>query len=240
VNVYAPGTFTREYLQLDSTITSGALSQDFMTATGAGSGWPDMQVDAAVIPLYNGTLVNTDAVLTPFAAGDVELLYTHHGSPGSLLEGKPVGWRHSTSGYGLAVFDFPLYYMTLSAARTALTRVLEEFGEPAGVEPEAGLEIPVQFRLYQNYPNPFNPSTEIRVDIPSISVARVTVYNTLGQRVKVLLNEQLMPGVHRLTWDGVTEGGQKASSGAYFMELVATDAGGRDRFRDIRGMILLK
>ncbi len=46
--------------------------------------------------------------------------------------------------------------------------------------------LPMQFALNPNYPNPFNPTTTISFDMPKSGAYTVTVYNTAGQRVKVI------------------------------------------------------
>ncbi len=46
--------------------------------------------------------------------------------------------------------------------------------------------VPSRFDLSQNYPNPFNPSTDIKVTLDKPGVMNLTVYNVLGQVVKVV------------------------------------------------------
>jgi hypothetical protein len=241
VTVYPAGTFTPTYLKVDSTLTSGALTQDFMTAVGVLPGYQDVSVDIGRIPLYNGTLVNTDVALPPFSGGAAEAVYTHHGMIGSGLEGKPVGWRSIGAIYGLVVFDFPLYYMEEEAARSALEQAFTDLGEPVSVkEGEAG-SLPVDFRLHQNYPNPFNPSTEIRFDMPVKGRARLIIFDMLGRQVKVLLDDERSPGVHKTEWDGKGGGGRPIASGVYYYEIVIEPADpGRGRFRDVKAMVVLK
>ncbi len=99
--------------------------------------------------------------------------------------------------------------------------------------------VPREFALYQNYPNPFNPSTTIRFALPVNSRVTAEVYNTLGQRVKVLVNDQLSAGYHTVEWNGTGNGGQLLGSGVYFVRLSATgDA--HQSFSDVRKLMLVK
>ncbi|MGE5351195.1 MAG: glycosyl hydrolase family 18 protein [Acidobacteriota bacterium] len=49
---------------------------------------------------------------------------------------------------------------------------------------------PEGFILSQNYPNPFNPSTVINFEIPEISKVTLSVYDLLGRKLAVLVNEE--------------------------------------------------
>ncbi len=61
--------------------------------------------------------------------------------------------------------------------------------------------VPSVFALGHNYPNPFNPSTSISFDVPSTANVRIEVYNTLGQLVAELLNGEVTPGRHTVSFD---------------------------------------
>ena len=78
------------------------------------------------------------------------------------------------------------------------------------------VSLPQENVLYQNYPNPFNPATLIKYVLPGRSDVTLTVYNTLGQRVAVLVHETQERGYHQASFDG---GG--LSSGVYFYRLQA-------------------
>ena len=83
--------------------------------------------------------------------------------------------------------------------------------------------IPESYALDQNYPNPFNAGTVISFALPTASHVKVTVFNVLGQTVRVLADDQLEAGIHRLSWDGRDANSNSASSGVYFYRIVAND-----------------
>jgi hypothetical protein len=78
--------------------------------------------------------------------------------------------------------------------------------------------IPTEFALQQNYPNPFNPSTTIHYSTPRTSFVTLTVYNTLGQQVSQLVNEQQQAGYHDVVFRG-----DRLASGVYFYRIKAGD-----------------
>ena len=82
------------------------------------------------------------------------------------------------------------------------------------IEVEVG--APDHFSLSQNYPNPFNPETVIEFQIPSNSMVNISVYNTLGERVATLLNEQLEQGYYTRSFNG-----SNLPSGIYIYRLTA-------------------
>lgn len=72
------------------------------------------------------------------------------------------------------------------------------------------------FRLEQNYPNPFNPSTTIRYGLPTRAHVTLSVFNTLGQQVAILVNESQEMGYHELKFDA-----SGLASGVYFYRIQA-------------------
>ncbi len=89
--------------------------------------------------------------------------------------------------------------------------------------------IPAQFTLEQNYPNPFNPSTVISYGLPSDSRVLLEVYNTLGERVMILVDEYQQAGMHEVVLRNASLG-----SGLYFYRIRAGN------FAETRKLILLK
>ena len=77
-------------------------------------------------------------------------------------------------------------------------------------------EFPDKFVLFQNYPNPFNPSTTIRYDLPELRKVSIKVYNTLGQEVVRLSDEEVTAGTHEVIFDA-----SHLPSGVYIYRLQA-------------------
>lgn len=90
-----------------------------------------------------------------------------------------------------------------------------------GVENKA--TQPSDFALSQNYPNPFNPTTTIDYTLKKATNVTLTVYNTIGQKVKTLVNERMDAGAHSIQWNGTNSMGAKVVSGVYFYKLKTAD-----------------
>ena len=90
-------------------------------------------------------------------------------------------------------------------------------------------EVPKRFELKQNYPNPFNPVTNIEFAIAKTSDVRLIVFNSLGQQVGDLVNQQLQPGTYKYDFNA-----GNLPSGAYYYRLSAGD------FVKTNKMILVK
>jgi hypothetical protein len=97
-----------------------------------------------------------------------------------------------------------------------------------GVQPISSA-IPETFKLYQNYPNPFNPNTKIKFDIQKNGRTTLRIYNSVGEEVSALINENLSPGTYEINWNSAA-----LSSGVYFAKLTV------DNFSDVKKMILIK
>jgi len=89
--------------------------------------------------------------------------------------------------------------------------------------------LPEEFSLSQNYPNPFNPSTTIEYALQKDSYVTLEVYNMLGQRVEVLVNEEQEAGYYQVVFDGT-----KLPSGVYVYRIKAGE------FVDVKKFVYLK
>ncbi len=74
----------------------------------------------------------------------------------------------------------------------------------------------MQYILSQNHPNPFNPVTSINYYIPADGKVTLVVYNSLGQSVKVLVDEVKTSGSYSVQFNA-----DNLSSGVYFYTLTS-------------------
>lgn len=93
---------------------------------------------------------------------------------------------------------------------------------------------PVKFWLSQNFPNPFNPSTTIHYRLAQREKVTLEIFNLLGERVKVPLDEDQSAGEHTISWDGKDRKGKVLPSGIYLYRLTTKD------YSETKKMLLLK
>ncbi len=87
----------------------------------------------------------------------------------------------------------------------------------------------LEYKLSQNYPNPFNPTTSISYRLKKAGLVSIEVFNTLGQKVITLVDEQKSAGSHTVQFNA-----SFLSSGVYYYRI---ETGG---FVQIRSMVLIK
>ena len=90
-------------------------------------------------------------------------------------------------------------------------------------------DVPGKFVLSQNYPNPFNPSTNIKYALPSEVHVKLEVFNILGQRVAVLVDDYQEAGYYDVTFES-----RGLPSGIYLYRIQAGP------YVDMKRFLLLK
>ena len=88
---------------------------------------------------------------------------------------------------------------------------------------------PKKYRLFQNYPNPFNPSTTIKFALPGRGEVKIEVFNSLGQKVAVLINNTMPAGYHEVEFNT-----QYLPTGLYLYRISA------GLYQDVKKMLFLK
>jgi hypothetical protein len=97
------------------------------------------------------------------------------------------------------------------------------------------LELPPAKTLVAtNYPNPFNPSTTISYQLAQPGHVSLLIFNSAGQLVKTLVDEEMKPGYYTVEWFGRNERDEMVASGMYFYEFKAPG------YKKTKKMVLLK
>ncbi|MCD4791913.1 MAG: T9SS type A sorting domain-containing protein [Bacteroidales bacterium] len=91
------------------------------------------------------------------------------------------------------------------------------------------------FILQQNHPNPFNTQTTINYQLSVKAHTTLKIYNTLGQEIRTLVNENKSAGSHSVSWDGENNSGKQVSPGIYFYHINIDK-----NFSETRNMLLIK
>jgi photosystem II stability/assembly factor-like uncharacterized protein len=83
---------------------------------------------------------------------------------------------------------------------------------------ESDSQVPETHDLLHVYPNPFNAQSTVTVHLDKTDDVTLTLFNTLGQEVRTLVDERLSAGEHSVSIDG-----SSLASGTYFLRLMTTD-----------------
>jgi PKD repeat protein len=94
---------------------------------------------------------------------------------------------------------------------------------------QIGTTVPGSYKLYNNYPNPFNPKTIINFDVPKEGNISLKIYNSIGEVVAVIAENNFKPGKYQVDFDG-----SNLASGIYFYSLQSGN------FRQVNKMVLVK
>jgi len=85
------------------------------------------------------------------------------------------------------------------------------------------------FSMKDNYTNPFHQSTTIGYVLAKNTPVKLAVYNSRGQMVTSLVDEEQAAGSHRVNWDA-----SDLPSGSYYFRIVSR------YFTETKHCILLK
>ncbi|OGU62923.1 MAG: hypothetical protein A2V66_09965 [Ignavibacteria bacterium RBG_13_36_8] len=203
---------------------------------------------------YYGTDFNPDWDTTSFEDAkpyttNLPMTFTSYNETGDYCPGRLDYIFYSGSvlelknSYALFTMEMPndtlvqysLAYNDVSLVSDHLP-IVADFNLPlvTGVDKKTGFVIPDNFILEQNFPNPFNPTTKIKFQIPEVNgrytiPVRLSVYDSLGNFVINILDEEKPPGYYEIDFEGGS-----LSSGVYFYKLQSSN------FFNVKKMILLK
>jgi serine protease AprX len=110
----------------------------------------------------------------------------------------------------------PLQSVTRGEFAVIATRTHDQWVPPVPKENSGVENFPKVYSLDQNYPNPFNPSTTINFSVPVDGFVTIDIFNSLGEKVKTLINEVKTAGSYSVNFDA---GG--LASGIYIYKITS-------------------
>ncbi len=186
--------------------TKAVMHRPGLGTIGSGGDNPDIALDdESAKSIEDITFSGTQLVTGTFRPYP-DTLSSYDGSPVSGMWVMKVS-DNRTNNTGTWT-KWGLRLRTVSASVTSLA-IRDEHDVPAG------------FELFQNYPNPFNPVTSISYTLPEFVKIRLSIYNTLGQKVTDLVHQSQKAGRYTVLWNGKNNQGNTVSSGVYLYRLTA-------------------
>jgi hypothetical protein len=76
-----------------------------------------------------------------------------------------------------------------------------------------------ELQLRPGYPNPFRQKTTLSYIVPKDGTVKLEVFDVLGRRVRVLVDERKEAGTYEATWNGGNDAGSAVASGVYLGRL---------------------
>jgi Secretion system C-terminal sorting domain len=174
-------------------------------------------IRAKVVDIYPSTIFGINTMIKEFE-------YWMFLSPSDSLW---LATRFLAVDFGLIAFwgePGPFYHLTGALIDSVL------YGFIVGIdEPRSQPIFPKTVELFQNYPNPFNPNTTIEYHLNRVAWVVLEIYNSLGQKIRTIINELQTSGNHKMQFDG-----SQLPSGLYYYRLEA------DGFTQQKKMLLIK
>ncbi|MGH7453390.1 MAG: FlgD immunoglobulin-like domain containing protein [bacterium] len=124
-----------------------------------------------------------------------------------------------------AIFEFLVSEQTNDQTAAVMLAITDAHGNFLGsrVIKLRTVLLPRETKLDHPYPNPANPSSTIQYTLHTPSHVKIEIYNTLGQRVRQLIDEDKPAGILSLNWDGRGDQGNPVASGMYIVRLRAAE-----------------
>ena len=69
------------------------------------------------------------------------------------------------------------------------------------------------------YPNPFSVSTFIAYELAGKAQVEIAIYNSCGQKVRTIINENQWAGWNRVEWQGTGDKSKTLPNGLYFCRM---------------------
>jgi hypothetical protein len=110
--------------------------------------------------------------------------------------------------------DYTWYIEATDGTDTTASTVQRTLRTPTSTGVSSILQVPSRFSLSQNYPNPFNAVTEILFEVTNSDQIELSVFNSLGEKVRTLEQGHFGPGRYKTRFDA-----SNLCSGIYYFQL---------------------
>jgi uncharacterized Ntn-hydrolase superfamily protein len=208
--------------------------------------WKD-SLRTRVDPFLSRLLSDRDTLIANGAAQGVISIIPKNNSDTLLASGRTILLTHTGAGTLSAASDLGngTYTATMTApstpgtdtisARVVLGSDTVHLARRKVVRYRTTTSItqlalsPDEFSLEQNYPNPFNPTTHFEFRIPKFEFVELAIFDLLGRRVAMVVDEPLEKGSYSRPYDA-----SGLAGGVYYYRFTA------GKFSASRRMVLLK
>lgn len=170
-----------------------------------GKGVPVRFIKRLRVQLRYAESDSGDMLLGKTSSGGVQLRYWDE----SLTQWLPVNDASYDLMNSLVIFETESIQSYYAVFGTSGVTSIAEFDR----------SVPENFVLEQNYPNPFNPTTTIGYQIHTTGWVKLSIFNVMGQEVRMLVNEYKPAGIYQAVWDGRNNSGNVLPTGTYIYKL---------------------
>jgi len=191
--------------------------------TDLGENWINISGDLPNIP-HNDFFVDPETN-NYYTANDFGVYSSSDGGSTWVREGSGMPFVVAND-FDYVVYDSVAYLRIATFGRSVFETELGPIS-PTGIDDNKDQLL--LYSLYQNYPNPFNPITRIKYSIPVKGNVTLSIINSIGERVEVLVDDFKEAGNYEAVWNA---GG--LPSGVYIYKVQVND------FTETKKMILLK
>lgn len=134
-------------------------------------------------------------------------------TPQGEMHGMPVGlkFENQAQGWKTVILSFPLFYMDFNASKELTEYIMTDFFGETVIGIEDHTQSSARFNIV---PNPANDKAQIKFTLDGPAQVSISVFNALGEKVKVTGNQYYSAGEHIKTVDL-----SNLPTGLYFVRL---------------------
>jgi hypothetical protein len=183
----------------------------YLREQGSDTSWVNSSRHTFTYDNYNNRLTDLNEKWANNVWGNNKKLTYTYDSNGNCIHGESFAWINSTWIPVSSTLNV-LYNLQSDFVNCDGMTVDLEYSSFTGIlDGNTNLRT---FNLFQNYPNPFNPSTTINYSLAKPGNVKLTIYNAIGSKEAVIINEYKPAGNYSVKFNG-----SNLASGIYFYRL---------------------